>query len=106
MVELTNTDVHQNAMVIVLVHAFFAFVAVPHSDPFLNIALHALLDVLGCIRHHAMVRVAARVVFENQVVADQREAEFERSEGVADDEGEDYGEVDHKNRVFGIYHTD
>jgi len=67
-VELSDADVHEDAVVVVLVDAGLAFGAVPHPHPLAQVALQTPLIESAHDGNPTVVLIAARVVLEHQVV--------------------------------------
>ena len=106
MIELTYADVHQYAVMVILMNALVTLIAVAHSYPLLYIALHTLLGVFCRSRQPAVIRIAAGIVGEDEVVEDEGDGEFPWVGAVRQDEGQQENEMTHEDCIFGIYHID
>jgi hypothetical protein len=95
-VELSDANVQEHAVVVEFVDAALAFIAVAHADPFVHLARLLLADALGGggLGRVAMARVAGGVVAQNQPVEHHRQKQFEVRE-VDGDEGRGEEQVRH-----------
>jgi len=106
MIELTYADVHQHAVMVILMHTSVTLIAMTHPYPLLYATLHALLRMLRWRRQNAVIGIATRVVSEDKVVKKESDGEFPRVEAMGEYEGDEKNEVCHEDCIFGIYHID
>ena len=87
MVELTDANVNEYAVMVEFVHAKAAFIAMFHTHPFRTTTGLFLAELGFESGTGAMVRVAGRIIFENLVVEEKSKEYLWVVEGVGEEEG-------------------